>query len=326
METEIWNWLRSLWNDPADGYEGGLKYFVGGAWNALYFSATSRYPVGANIFDEEWDVLIALDACRVDALREVAPEYDFIQGVASKWSVGSASLEWYCKTFTEPYADEIAETVLLTSNPQLKYAMEGRRPPITYAMPFDFGDWQTVGTDQFQSIRRVYEHEYDDLYWTTPPDIVTDHAIDVARQAEYDRLVIHYYQPHKPYIASAYPEKRQLTANEAEPYEAVNEGEKTHEEIRDMYLDNLRLALNAIGRLLENMDAETVVLTADHAELFGELGVYGHREGVPHPNLKKVPWVVTSATDEQTSAPSVEEEDEPSEKEVEDQLEALGYL
>lgn len=326
METDVWNWLRSLWNDPADGYEGGLKYFVGGAWNAMYFSATSRHPIGTNIFEEEWDVLIALDACRVDALREVAPEYDFVQGVTSKWSVGSASLEWYCKTFTEDYADTCSETALVTSNPQLEYAMGGRRPPITYAMPFDLSDWQTIERDQFKSVRTAYEHEYDDLYWTTPPNIVTDHAIDVARDTDYERLVIHYYQPHKPYLASAYPEKRPLTTAEHEPYEAVNDGEKTHEEIREMYLDNIGLVLDSIERLLENMDADKVVITADHAELFGELGIYGHREGIPHPNLKKVPWTVTSATDEENSAPSVNEQSEPSEEEVEDQLEALGYL
>jgi hypothetical protein len=326
METDVWNWLRSLWKDPADGYEGGMKYFAGGAWNAVYFSATSRYPFGTNIFEEEWDVLVALDACRVDALREVAPEYDFIESVESRWSLGSASLEWYCKTFVEAYADTLSETVLLSSNPQLQYAMNGRRPPINYAMPFDFSNWQTVDKEQFQSVRTVFDYEYDNLYWTTPPDIVTDHAVDVARETEYERFVIHYYQPHKPYLAGAYPEKRELTHAEAEPYEAVTEGAKTQAEIREMYLDNLRLVLDSIAELLTNLDAERVVITADHGELFGELGIYGHREGIPHPNLKKVPWVVTSATDERTLTPSVDEEAAPSEEEVQDQLEALGYL
>jgi len=44
--------------------------------------------IGTNVFDREWDVLIVLDTARVDALRVVADEYDFIGQVDSIWSVG----------------------------------------------------------------------------------------------------------------------------------------------------------------------------------------------------------------------------------------------
>jgi hypothetical protein len=97
-------------------------------------------------------------------------------------------------------------------------------------------------------------------------------------------------------------------------------------EVRELYLDNLRLALRSVERLLENTDAETVAITADHGELFGELGAYGHPEGVPHPNLKKVPWVETTATDERTSDPDVDIARQESGAEFEEQLRDLGYL
>ncbi|MFB6225192.1 MAG: hypothetical protein ABEI13_01925, partial [Candidatus Paceibacteria bacterium] len=45
---------------------------------AAWMTATSHHPVGINVLDLEWDTLILLDTCRVDALREVAPEYDFL--------------------------------------------------------------------------------------------------------------------------------------------------------------------------------------------------------------------------------------------------------
>jgi hypothetical protein len=31
------------------------------------------------VYDLEWDTLIILDTCRVDALRTVADEYDFLE-------------------------------------------------------------------------------------------------------------------------------------------------------------------------------------------------------------------------------------------------------
>lgn len=44
--------------------------------------------IGTNVFDREWDALIVLDTARVDALRIVADEYNFIKNVESIWSVG----------------------------------------------------------------------------------------------------------------------------------------------------------------------------------------------------------------------------------------------
>jgi len=40
-------------------------------------------PVGTNIYERDWDALVVLDACRVDILREVADEYEFIDEVDS---------------------------------------------------------------------------------------------------------------------------------------------------------------------------------------------------------------------------------------------------
>ena len=156
---------------------------------------------------------------------------------------------------------------------------------------------------------------------------MTDYAIHAGRQTDFDRVIIHYFQPHRPYIASAYPEERPVSPVEDQPWRCIRNGETTKAEIWELYLDNLRLALDSIERLLENMDAEKVAITADHGELFGELGQYGHPEGVVHPKLKKVPWAVTNGTDGQTSDPEVDMAMQDNSKvEVEDQLKHLGYI
>jgi len=75
----------------------------GTAFELLYRSPltylNTRTTIGTNVFTREWDVLILLNTCRVDALREVAPEYDFNEEVNSIRSVGGRSPEWVAKTF-----------------------------------------------------------------------------------------------------------------------------------------------------------------------------------------------------------------------------------
>jgi len=97
----------------------------------------------------------------------------------------------------------------------------------------------------------------------------------------------------------------------------------------DEYLDNLRSVLDSVELLLENVDAETVAITADHGELFGEWGLYSHIYGVPHPKLRNVPWVETTATDRETT--SAEEllssySGLNDNENIEERLSALGYI
>lgn len=47
-----------------------------------------KMGIGTNIFSKDWDLLIILDCCRVDALIELAPEYDFIGEVNPIRTVG----------------------------------------------------------------------------------------------------------------------------------------------------------------------------------------------------------------------------------------------
>lgn len=313
-----------------DGGEAGLRYFLGGAYNGIYFSLTTQRPLGTNVYDREWDLLIVLDACRVDALREVAPEFEFIDAVDSIWSTGSSSHEWLCKTFSKKHADEISETVYFSTNPHTQPTFEdGKRPPRKYITPVTWADWNVVDRSQFKLLKQFSRHHrYEDHFDTIPPNVVTDQAISAGRRLDFERMILHYYQPHRPHVAAAYREQRDITDAEDHPWEAIQRGELSKEGAWENYLDNLRLVLGSIRRLLDNVDAERVAITADHGELFGEMKQYGHPEGIPHPDLKKVPWALTSATDHETSTPraDVTEQAEPSKADVEDRLEHLGYI
>lgn len=322
--------LRGWAGDFSDEWRTGNKFdaamgAVQDLHNGLFFSLTSRYPIGTNVFDRDWDLLVVLDACRVDAMREVAPEYDFIDDVDSIWSVGSASHEWICKTYTRAHEETIGETMLISSNPWIPRTLKERTyPPGNYSVPVMWANWDVVEWDDLGMAWHVNAN-YERHNTPPPPAFVTDYAIQAGREHDFDRTIVHYMQPHIPHIAKAYDEDRPPTEIESDPWESIRSGTATRAEIWDQYLDNLRLVLDSIGVLLENLDAETVVITADHGDLIGEFGAYGHPAGFVHPNLKKVPWVTTTARDSRTVTPDVDLDRDVASEKITEQLQALGY-
>lgn len=329
MHIDIHGWTKEF----KQGLRTRNKYYavMGAAknfYNGLFFSLTSRYPIGTNIFDREWDLLLVLDACRVDAMKEVASEYDFIRTVGSIWSVGSSSHEWACKTYTNDHLGIIRDTRLVSTNPLVLKTLRDRMypPGNLYSVPVMCADWDVVGEYDFGEFRHIGEDSYGKYELPPSPETLTGSVIDAGRETDFERTVVHYMQPHIPHGAAAYAEERSPTNIEATPWKSLRAGDTTETEVWENYLDTLRMALDSIELLLENFDAEKVVITADHGELFGEYGAYGHPAGFPHPNLKKVPWVTASAEDERTFTPDVDVQNRETETSVEDQLRQLGYL
>lgn len=326
MHVDFEGWIA----DFSEEWRNGNRYMatmgaVQDLYNGFFFSLSSRYPLGTNVLDRDWDLLVVLDACRVDAMRQVASEYEFIDVVDDIWSVGSASHEWISKTYTSEHLDTIRDTMLISTNPWLPRTFKkGNYPPGEYSVPLMWADWDVVEWDDFGEAWHI-NNKYKWFDAVPPPDFVTDHVIKAGREYDFDRTIVHYMQPHIPHIAASYAEDRPPTEAEANPWEAIRSGRATRAEIWNQYLENLRLVLDSVGTLLENFDAETAVITADHGDLFGEFGAYGHPAGFFHPNLKKVPWVVTAASDHETVSPTVTLDSEESPGRIEDQLQALGY-
>lgn len=89
-------------------------------------------------------------------------------------------------------------------------------------------------------------------------------------------------------------------------------------------METLRWILDDAEELLENIDAEKVVITSDYGEAFGKWKVYGHPEGFPHPVVRKFPWRETTARDPDTREPHIEV-DSSIETDIEDHLRDHGY-
>lgn len=297
----------------------------------------SRLGMGTNVFDLDWDVLVLLDTCRVDALREMTGEYEFVSDVDSIPSVGGQSGEWMVNTFNRGWNDEIADTAYISANPHTESVIIDRMDPDSPNHDKQVGRlarWgrnDFVDQSEFGLFEQVWKHEsndedevFDRSYEHSPPRYVTDRGITVSRERDFDRLILHYMIPHAPYISRAIEEGRDLDEHERNPFEYIRRT-GSRSAVFDAYLSDLRYVLNEVELLRENIDCDTLAVSSDHGEAFGELGVYMHHVGSLHHHVRRVPWMTTSCRDKETHEPelSLSESDERS---AEDALEALGYL
>lgn len=287
-----------------------------GSWRIV----GSRLPLGANIFDHDWDVLVILDACRVDLLANVAADADYIEDVETSVSVGSTSREWLAKTFSPAYREIVRETAYVTANPYTEeiFSSEGGDT----RSPFNPANWPTVAPNDFLVLEEVWKDGWDDDRGTVLPRDVTDRAIAVGRTHGPPRMIIHYMQPHQPFLS----ENGKLLFPEfvGDYWGALRRGDLPFTDIWGAYEQTLRLVLDDVELLRENMDAQTVILTADHGNAFGEWGIMGHPNGCLHPSVKTVPWAETTARDRGTYEPTVDRSEPTSS--IEDQLQNLGYV
>jgi len=272
-----------------------------------------RLDYGTNVFDREWDVLVVLDACRADLLQSVAPDVALLDTVEAVRSVGSSSSEWLENTFLDH--PETGRTVMVTGN--------------TWTDRY-------LDADAFAALDEVWKYAWDDDRGTVPAAAVTDRAIAAARERDPDRLVVHYMQPHHPFVPDPIAGDGGIArtgshSNTANPWVLLRRGEVRTERVWAAYEANLRYVLDEVAALLDNVDGRAVV-TADHGNLFGEWGLYGHPMHTPVPALLTVPWAEVRGIDRASRTPSLDPPEPLPISRVygadsdRDRLDALGYL
>ncbi|MCT9097030.1 hypothetical protein [Haloarchaeobius sp. HME9146] len=299
-------------NVKDDGLTGvkltAYDYYVG----ALMMSGLYSRVDSTNVFEEEWDVLVLLDCARPEFISEVEDEYEFLESGASEStlvSVGSSSEHWLENTFVDTYADEISETAYVTANPNSE---------------------RTVSSSQFALLDEVWRDEWDPDLQTIPAEAVTDRAIEAARENDFDRLILHYMQPHPPFVPDMDIDAMRVTPPDKEEAgsnmrDLVLKDGYEPSTLWDAHVENLRYVLDSLEVLLRSLDADSVIISADHGQAFGSWGLYGHPSRVPLPALYTVPWVEVSATDTGEYVPDPERRATQRDEDLDSKLEALGY-
>lgn len=283
-------------------------------------SANKMNPT--NILKEKWDFLIILDACRYDYFERV--HRDYLGGnLTKRVSVGSSTLEWRDKTFTDYYDD----IVYISANPRIASDIRVRG---------------FLGNEHFHKVYDIWKHRWDKTRGTVLPDAVTAAAIDIIRESRDKRIIVHYLQPHAPYLVFGsdckgfadpnadmgkflkgidaqnrkavlrskllrrllrifkphgllgdHPEwmlRQMLWLPPKTPMDAIRR-KYGRAGLKAAYEENLKTVLQQVSILLEHLWGK-IVITADHGELLGENRCYTHIDGSSNSLLLQIPWLV----------------------------------
>jgi len=265
-------------------------------------------------------LLVVLDACRYDAFRSVASEYLSFDSLEPVRSAGRNTFEYVSRCWPRTHDDVtyVSAAAPVNSDPRSSYdddVLEGR-----------FGGF--VPAEHIRNIRDLWRESWDESIGIAPPEPITDAALN----ADGNRVVAHYFQPHAPYVGRqpllGHTDNRDARAREGEPVDVpiwsrVRYGDISRGELRRVYVSNLRRALRAVRRLVAETDIETVAIMGDHGEALGEYGIYGH--SIDHPDVRTVPWAVV---DDVAPYPEHEQGEDHSTPDagVEARLAELGYL
>jgi hypothetical protein len=264
-----------------------------------------------DVMENDWDNLIILDACRPDFFQQQCD----IQGTfEQKISPGKRSWEFMTESFV---GREFHDTIYITANPHSQKLPENTFFKTNYLID----DWN------------------DEIGTVLPKDVVSA-AKEAHREHPDKRLIIHFMQPHRPYLGSTANKLREEVdligyRNQGDGLQiwgAVKERKVTQKDTKMAYSETLDIVLESVEELLDDIDGKTVI-TSDHGEMLGERvtpftsRVWGHSEGFNTKILRTIPWLVINSDQRRgivEDAP-VNGDQKLDQEEVIDRLEALGY-
>ncbi|WP_283403979.1 hypothetical protein [Halorubrum sp. DM2] len=287
--------------------------------NRAYYSRMGMCdfnPSGTDIFQEDWDNLLILDACRYDTFAEISN----LPGTLEKRISRASTTDEFMRANISQKTFE--DTVYVTAQPSI-HVTEGVDPT-------------------FHDVIDLWEDRWDDELRTVPPEVVTEAAIEVNKEYPDKRLFIHYLQPHYPFIGETgrkyfnYP-----------GYDTPLESDETSEKFWDTvgtrindvpedivkraYRENLEETLPHVEELITTIPGKSVV-TADHGEMLNDWArpvpyrLYGHPAGLYTRELVEVPWhTYTNGDRPEINDGKSSELDEVDKEVVEDRLQDLGY-
>lgn len=271
---------------------------------------------GTNFLEESWDTLVIADGCRADLFEDLGFDSSFKQN-ERKRSNASATPEWLQHTF-----DEHGDVVYISSNP-----MVSRHQP-----------------DAFHEMVEVWRDDLDPETSVVPPEAVTEAALKARAEYPNKRLIVHYLQPHYPFIG--YPNlnytnmtyedlgldaKNHQHENIASTWDALREGLVDKDETIEAYAENLVIVMEDIESLLDELN-ERVVVTSDHGNMYGgrswpvPIRVFGHPRNLRLSELVTVPWAVDDGPRREIIDDGLSDESGAADETVSKRLQGLGYL
>lgn len=137
--------------------------------------------VTVEVMEEQWDYLMILDACRYDYFAGLVQHY--ISGeLERRASPATGTLAWCMKSFGSYYPN----VIYVSGNPYINSKTE--------VHGFD-------AKRHFYRIIDVWKSGWDERLGTVPPGEINRAALSSIQAFPEKRFIIHYLQPHAPYIS-----------------------------------------------------------------------------------------------------------------------------
>lgn len=260
----------------------------------------------------DWKFLFVLDACRYDNFRKQCGFEGELQKVRSPAfeGEGAPTSVWYRNVFDKKYDDVIH----ISSHPRVNSRMEVEG---------------FKGFEHFGEVIDLWDSEWNDEFGTVLAEDVTSKARELIKKKPEKKFVLHYMQPHTPYLSLGPPTTKKKRDPESRgalsrkfrntvvagarnfigdkravdmmsllglpPLSPMDDAlRKVGEDgVREAYRKNLEIVLKSLESIVEliGTEEEKAVITADHGEVLGEGGRFGH-DLSSRPILTDVPWFV----------------------------------
>lgn len=278
----------------------------------------SENTSGITVFDEDWDTLVVLDACRYDMFQST----NQLDGSLSpRISKGSSTTEWLQANFD---GRDLSDTVYVTANPQLERNRE---------------KWDVT---LHETTNVWLDNGWDDETGTVRAGTMTNAALEAAELFPHKRLVVHYMQPHYPFVpADTTADKehlQQIDGNGDSPsdeniWNQMFHGdlELSRDELWSIYVENLEYVLEHVEELLADLTGKTII-TGDHGNYVGDraspipIREWGHPRGLYDKPVVCVPWFVHKEGSRlDIHAGNVDSTDDIKSGVVTERLQDLGY-
>ena len=277
--------------------------------------------VAREIANEDWRILIVLDACRYDYFKRNYKRYlegDLKKGISSCTSTPM----WLEKNFENN--GNYKDVIYISGNPHINSK----------------GSRGFNGKELFYKVSDVWDFGWDNKLKTVHPREMNKAFFKelFSNGNKKHRYVLHYLQPHAPFLSMANTSTvgmsflrrmvkymgetlrhhvgterlwylMRLVAGPNSPFPKFDPYYMAYhyagkEGLQKAYEHNLIVALQHLKKLVDNINKlgddrpdGKIIVTADHGELLGEDGCYGHIfENERKPALITVPWLIVNGT------------------------------
>lgn len=217
---------------------------------------------------EDKFLLIILDACRYDYLRDLLEERDYNVTVRQVRSPCTNTHEWARTVWSGEYDINYISAIPYFGNQE----MTGPNDGPTYN-----------ASEHFSNVVEAWRIPY-----ANEGPVYPSYMAEVVISNMRDRTVAHFSNPHMPHIGDPPLGPDQVEGPSLRRIGPA--GEVSNDYLRRSYKgDLLRAWLEGVEPILESIDDDRrIVISSDHGELLGEDGLYGHNKN--HELIRIVPW------------------------------------